>query len=466
MKENNTVKKYDIAVIGFGKGGKTFAGYMADLGKSVIMIERSHKMYGGTCINAGCIPSKSLIHSASFSLASTGSGGSFDTKKELYQQAVEEKRRLTSLLRQKNFDKLNTHAKVTVINGTASFVDEHCLKIKEEHTDTLIEADIILINTGASPFIPPIPGLAESKRAFISETLMDLDTLPQDLIIIGGGYIGMEFASMYANFGSRVTVIQDGSRFLPREDEEIAAAVLRSLLDRGINVILSAKIHSVEDIVNDGKACSLIHFEKDGELLSLSADAILTATGRRPNLSELCPENAGIELTDRGAIKTDEHLRTSVPHIYALGDVTGGLQFTYISLDDYRIVRSSLTGDGSRTTLNRGEIPYSVFLDPPFSRVGLSEKEALEKGYRVKTAKLQAASIPKAQVLKQTTGLLKAVIDEDTNLILGAHLFCEESHEMINLIKLVMDAKQPYTVLRDTIFTHPAMSEALNDLFA
>ncbi|MDD2356209.1 MAG: FAD-dependent oxidoreductase, partial [Lachnospiraceae bacterium] len=199
---------------------------------------------------------------------------------------------------------------------------------------------------------------------------------------------------------------------------------------------------------------------------TLPADAILVATGRRPNVQGLNLEAAGVELTERGAVKTDEHLRTSAPNIWAMGDVVGGLQFTYISLDDFRIVRSQLLGDGSRTTKNRGAVPYSVFLDPPFSRVGMSEAEAVKAGFNIKTAKLPAMAIPKAKVLRQPTGLLKAIIDTDTGLILGAHLFCADSHEMINTVKLAMDAKLPYTVLRDAIYTHPTMSEAFNDLFA
>ena len=200
--------------------------------------------------------------------------------------------------------------------------------------------------------------------------------------------------------------------------------------------------------------------------MALEAEAILVATGRRPNVEGLNPEAAGVELTARGAIKTDESLRTTAPNIWAMGDAAGGLQFTYISLDDYRIVSSAVLGNGSRLTTNRGQVPYSVFLDPPFSRVGLSEKEAREKGLEVKIARLAAAAIPKAQILKRPQGLLKAVIDAKTGQILGAHLFCEESHEMINLIKLAMDAKLPYTVLRDNIYTHPTMSEGLNDLFS
>ena len=267
---------------------------------------------------------------------------------------------------------------------------------------------------------------------------------------------------MYANFGSSVTVIQDGEIFLPREDAEIAAAVLESLEKRNVNVIRSAKVLKVTDTA-DHAVVSLHTAEGN---LDVEADVILVATGRRPNVEGLQLENAGGELTERGAVKVNEHLQTTAENIYAMGDVVGGLQFTYISLDDYRIVASALFGDGSKTTNTRGEVPYSVFLDPAFSRIGMSEQDAIAKGYHIKVAKLNANAIPKANVLQKPVGLLKAVVDEETGLILGAHLFCEESYEMINLFKIVMDAKLPYTVLRDNIYTHPTMSEALNDLFA
>ena len=226
-------------------------------------------------------------------------------------------------------------------------------------------------------------------------------------------------------------------------------------------MITSAGIQSV--LEDNGRASVTV---KVGDTVTkLSADAVLVATGRRPNTAGLGLEAAGVELNARGGVAVNEHMQTSVPHIYAMGDVAGGLQFTYISLDDFRIVKSAVLGDGSYTLNERGAVPYSVFLNPPFSRVGMSEQEAVEKGYQVKVARLMAGAIPKAQVLEQPSGLLKAVIDEKTGLILGAHLFCEESHEMVNLVKLAMDAQIPYTKLRDMIYTHPTMSEALNDLF-
>lgn len=449
---------YDAVIIGFGKGGKTLAQELAAAGKRVALIERSEKMFGGTCINVGCIPSKSLVHSAALS---RDMGGSFEEKTHRYELAIAEKNKLTAKLRQKNYKKLNDLPNVEIYVGVGSLRDAHTVIVERAGTTDELKTDLIFLNTGASPIIPPIPGLKECKYAYLSETLLDLERLPKRLVIIGGGYIGMEFASMYQNFGSQVTVIQDGPVFLPREDEEIAAAVLQSLRDRGVRVLLSAKTTKVTDMDNH----AVLNVTAQDEEVTIQAEAILVATGRRPNVAGLNLEAAGVELTERGAVKTDIHLRTTAPNIWAMGDVTGGLQFTYISLDDYRIVTSAVLGDGSRTTKNRGAVPYSVFLDPPFSRVGLSEKEAGDKGYEIKIMRLPAMAIPKAQVLQNPTGMLKAVVDQRTGQILGAHLFCEESYEMINLIKLAMDVEVPYTVLGNAIYTHPTMSEAFNDLF-
>ena len=453
------MKSFDAIILGFGKGGKTLAGTLAAADMSVAVVERSEKMYGGTCINVGCIPSKSLITSAKSSAAA---GGVFSERAARYAEAVRERSRVVSLLRQKNFDKLTTHPKITVLTGVAEFHDGRTVRIAfpDGSADTLT-APRIFINTGSRPFFPPIDGVQESSHIYSSETLMSLETLPRRLVVIGAGYIGMEFAAMYANFGAQVTVIQDGAVFLPREDAEIAQTVLDRLKAMGVRRLFSAKVVRITD--RNGFADVLVETPEGDE--TLPAEVVLLATGRRPNAAELHPERAGVALTPRGAVQVDGHLRTTAPGIWAMGDVTGGLQFTYISLDDFRIVKSDVLGEGNRTSENRGAVPYSVFLDPPFSRVGLSEKEALELGYDVSVFKLAASAIPKAQVLRETSGLLKAVVDRKTGRILGAHLFCAESHEMINIIKLAMDASMPYTVLRDQIFTHPTMAEALNDLF-
>ena len=457
MMENRT--KYDAVIIGFGKGGKTMAGALGAAGKKVALIEKSDRMYGGTCINVGCIPTKSLVYRAGLAAAK---GGSFEEKAAAYKAAMEQKEDLTARLRGKNYQKLDSNPNITVIDGTASFQSPHVVEVEKDGRTFRVEGEQIFINTGSSAFIPPIEGLKGNPYVYTSEGLLNLTELPSRLVIIGGGYIGVEFSSIYASFGSKVTILQDGDIFLPREDEEIAGAVRESLESRGIRVMTGVKVKALEQA--EGKA--LVAVDNGKEVQKLEAEAVLVATGRRPNTAGLNLEAAGVEIGPRGGIVTDDSLTTTAPHIYAMGDVRGGLQFTYISLDDFRIVKSKVLGDGSYTLKERGAVPYSVFLIPPFSRVGLSEKEAVEKGYKVKVARLAAAAIPKAQVLEQPAGLLKAVIDEETGLILGAHLFCQESYEMINMIKLAMDAKVPYQVLRDTIYTHPTMSEAFNDLFA
>lgn len=453
------MEQYVNLIIGFGKGGKTLAGALASAGQRTALVEASEAMYGGTCINVACIPTKAMEFRAR---QSSAQGGDFEARAARYRTAVEEKRRLTAVLRQKNFEKA-VGAGVEVLVGTASFLDAHRVSVRlPDGGETVLQAERIFLNTGARPYLPPIPGLTESRYVHTSEGMLELDDLPRRLLILGGGYIGLEFASFYLNFGSEVTIVQDGDVFLPREDQEIAAAVLESLEQRGARVLREAKLEQIDEA--DG--CAALSVRTPQGAQTLFADAVLVATGRRPNVEGLNLEAAGVALTPRGAVQVDEHLRTTAAQIWAMGDVAGGLQFTYISLDDSRIVRAQLLGDGQRTTANRGAVPYSVFLDPPFSRVGMSEAEAVAAGYTVKIGRLPAAAIPKARVLRQPTGLLKAVVDAKTDRILGAHLFCADSHEMINLVKLAMDAGLPFSALRDAIYTHPTMSEALNDLFA
>ena len=448
---------YTNLIIGFGKAGKTLAGFLAKKGESVALVERSKERYGGTCINVACIPSKSLEYSARLSAEI---GGDFAAKAERYRAAIAEKRRLTAMLREKNYAKV-TGAGAVVIDGEAHFVDAHTVSVTTADGEQRVTAERIFINTGAVPFVPPIPGAAESKHVYTSETMMELDELPEKLVIIGGGYIGLEFASYYANFGASVAVIQDGTAFIPREDAEIAARVLQQMNDRGIHILTGAQVRRIED---GAAGANVVVETADGEK-TLAANAILIATGRRPNTAALNLAAAGVRQTARGAVEVDEHLRTNVPHIWAMGDVTGGMQFTYISLDDFRIVKDQLAGDGRRTTANRGAVPYAVFLDPPLSRVGMTEEEARTAGLDVRIAHLDVAAIPKAQVYKKPAGLLKAVIDAKTDTILGAHFFCPESQEMINLMKAAIDHGITARSLGSAIYTHPTMTEALNDLF-
>lgn len=445
------MKLYDVIVIGFGKAGKTLAGTLAKQGKAVALIEKDARMYGGTCINVGCIPSKRLITDAELAPKDD-----MTAQAAYYKKTIEEKRALTTALRKANYDKL-IQAGVDVIDGMASFVDAtHIMVQTKDQGDITLEGKQIVINTGATPIMPFIEGLASSDVVYTSETLMDLDMLPKELIIIGGGYIGLEFAAMYANFGSKVTIVQDGEEFLPREDRDIAESIATILESKHVSIVKGAKITHIEG--------GTLHYTKQDGAYTVSGDAILVATGRRPNTAGLMAEKAGIILTKRGAVETDEHLRTNVPNIWAAGDVCGKLQFTYISLDDYRIILDDMNGQKKRTINNRGAFSYSVFIDPPFSRVGLNEMEAKAAGLDYRVVTLSANAIPKAKVLRKTDGMLKALIDND-NKILGAQLFCAESHEMVNFIKLAIDQNLDYRVIRDFIFTHPTMSESLNDLF-
>lgn len=443
-------KKYDLVVIGFGKAGKTLAAKLSKAGKSVALIEKDANMYGGTCINVGCIPSKRLI-----SDAHNSPKVDFNSSSEYYKNTVEDKRKLTSALRKANYDKL-VQAGVDVIDGAATFADERHVNVATKDGIINIEGDSFVINTGSTPVIPKIAGADKSKKVYLSETIMELEKLPESLTIVGGGYIGLEFAFMYADFGSKVSIIQDTDVFLAREDEDIASAIRSSLEKKGVNIITGAQITKIDD--------GTLYYESNKESKKIESEAILIATGRRPNTQGLGCENAGIKLSERGAVETDEHLRTSVKNIWAAGDVCGKLQFTYISLDDSRIILDDMSGEDKRSINNRGAFSYSVFIDPPFSRVGMSEKEAKSAGIEYKVNTLAVNAIPKAKVLRKTDGLLKAIISED-GTILGAACFCEESHEMINFIKLAIDHGIKAEDIRNFIFTHPTMSESLNDLF-
>lgn len=454
------MKNYEAIIIGFGKGGKTLAADFAARGKQVALIEMSDKMYGGTCINVACIPTKSLVNSAKISTYLKPK--TFEEKAKIYAKAIEEKNRVTSTLRQKNYDKLNNLENVDIILGKASFTSANEIEVKTKDETLKIKGEKIFINTGARPIVPNIDGIKENKMVFFSETLLDNDKLPKELVIIGGGYIGLEFCSMFNKFGSKVTVLQDGERFIPKEDSDMVNDIINSLSEDGVNFVIDATTKSIRNNETE----SIVTYIKDGKPKEIKADAVLIATGRKPNTEGLNLEKAGIEITERGAVKVDEYLKTTAKNVWAMGDVVGGLQFTYISLDDYRIVRSQLfEGMNPYTTKDRTNVPYSVFIDPSFSRVGMNEQEAKAKEIEIKIAKLPVSAIPKSQLMQEPKGTLKAIVNAKTNEILGATLFCIESYEVINIIKLAIDNKIPYTALRDQIFTHPTMSECLNDLF-
>jgi len=454
------MKKYDAIIIGFGKAGKTLAGFLAGKGQNVALIEESDKMYGGTCINVGCIPSKSLVNSVE--RLENKDLSTFAERKDYYEKSVDKKEALITALRGKNYEMLASKENIDIYNGKGSFVSNKIVNIEKNGENIQIEGEKIFINTGSETIIPNIKGLKESKNILTSKSLMELKELPRKLVIIGAGYIGLEFASTYAGFGSEVVIIDASDDILKREEKEAADRVKKILEAKGVTFYLNSKVEEISDNENDS---SIAISNGNGEIIQFNGDKILVAIGRKANTQGLELEKAGVQVDERGNIIVNEKLETTAPNIWALGDVKGGLQFTYISLDDFRIIRDNVYGNGNRSLNDRNVVPYTTFLSTPLSRVGLSEKEAIEKGFDVKVGKIEAMAIPKGKIEGKSEGFLKVVVDAKTDKILGATLLCNTSHEMINIIALAMKGNLPYQIIRDMIFTHPTMSESLNDLF-
>ncbi|HAR6047855.1 FAD-containing oxidoreductase [Staphylococcus pseudintermedius] len=439
------MNQYDLIVVGFGKAGKTLAKFAAQQGKRVAVIEKSAEMYGGTCINIGCIPSKVLVHDG--------------IEAASFNDAMQRKRDVVNALNSKNYHNLVDEETVDVINMTASFKSAHAIDLLNAQGEAVqtIEGKNIVINTGAKSVIPNIKGIDTSQRVYDSKAIMDLTQQPKRLVIVGGGYIALEFASIFANFGTTVTVLERSDQILKREDAVIAQQVTEDLTQKGIQFIYNAETEAIEDEADVTKVVT-----NQG---TFEADAILVATGRKPNTEGLNLEAAGVQLGQRGEIIVNDKLQTSVDHIYAVGDVHGGLQFTYISLDDFRIVKSQLFGDGKRTLAQRGVVPYTMFIDPPMARVGMTATEAREKGYDILENQVAVNTMPRHKINNDTRGLFKAVVDAKSGQVLGATLYGQQSEELINIVKLAIDQQLPYAVLRDNIYTHPTMAESFNDLF-
>ncbi|WP_426704040.1 hypothiocyanous acid reductase MerA [Staphylococcus shinii] len=438
------MKQFDLIIVGFGKGGKTLAKFAAAQGQKVAVIEKSKKMYGGTCINIGCIPSKTLVHEGI-------EHGSFE-------QAFSRKTDVVNALNNKNYHNLADDDNIEVLDYTAKFKSNHELNLLNEQDEVMetITSEQIVINTGAKSVIPPIEGIESSQHLYDSEGIMNLKSQPNHLVIIGGGYIALEFASMFANFGTKVTVLERSNDIMTKEDRDIVAEVKKDLADKNVNIVLNADTKKFEDTENG----TIVH-TSNGEY---TADAVLIATGRKPN-TDLDLQNTDVKIGEHGEIKVNEYLQTTVSNIYALGDVKGGMQFTYISLDDFRIVKEQLFGEGQRSTENRGAVPYTVFIDPPLARVGLTGAQAKEQGYNVIENAIPVNTIPRHKINNDSRGLFKAVVNKNNEEILGATLYGLQSEEIINLIKLAIDQKLSYKVLKGNIYTHPTMVESFNDLF-
>ncbi|TDQ57386.1 pyruvate/2-oxoglutarate dehydrogenase complex dihydrolipoamide dehydrogenase (E3) component [Mesocricetibacter intestinalis] len=437
------MQHYDLIVIGFGKAGKTLAAKLGSQGKKVAIIEKSDKMYGGTCINIGCIPTKTLIVAAE-------RGDDFST-------AMATKNQVTDRLRNKNLAAFSAHA--DVYTAQARFISNKIIEISAANGERKqLEGEIILINTGAVSVQLPIEGLATSKNVFDSTGIQQLSEQPKRLGIIGGGNIGLEFAGLYARLGSEVRVFDPNPRILMREEEKFSALAQEYMSQQKVNFELNSR---VQKVFNRGEQVVV-----QTEEAEFTFDALLYATGRKPNTADLGLENTEIKLTHRGAIEVNEFCESSVKNVFAAGDVNGGLQFTYVSLDDFRIISNYLQGKTDYSLKQRQNVPYTLFMDPPFSRVGLNEDEAKKAGINYASKEIPLAAMPRAHVNGDLRGLFKVLVDPESKRILGATLFGAESAELINLITLAMNCDIPYTRLQSQIFTHPTMAENFNDLFA
>ena len=457
------MSQFDVTIIGSGPGGYVAAIRAAQLGFKTAIIEK-YPTLGGTCLNVGCIPSKALLDSSEhFEKAKhefANLGILINEPKVDLPRMIARKNEVVETTT-KGINYLMDKNKVTVFQGVGSFESATKVKItKNDGSTETIESKYIIIATGSKPSSLPFINI-DKERIITSTEALNLQKVPKKLLVIGGGVIGLELGSVYLRLGAEVTIIEYLDKIIPGMDGSLSKELQKVLKKQGMKFELSTAVSAVE---RNGDSVKITATNKKGEV-SFEGDYCLVSVGRRPYTDGLGLENAGVELDERGRVKVNDHLQTNVSNIYAIGDVTGNPQFTYISLDDFRIIRDNLYNGGNRTVNDRNVIPYSVFINPPLSRVGMTESEAIAKGYEVKTGRLEAMAIPKAKIEGVTDGLLKAVVDAKTDKILGCTLLCNTSHEMINIVAAAMKAEQKYTFLKDMIFTHPTMSEALNDLF-
>ena len=447
--------KYDAIIIGSGQGGNPLAQNLADRGWSVALIEEAH--LGGTCINTGCTPTKTMVASAQVAhyarnAARWGvraSGVSADLA-----AIVARKDKVVHSFRQGQQRRVDARKSLRLYRGQARFVGPHQLRVGDEQ----LESERIFINTGARPDIPGLPGLA-TVDYLTNASVMELRELPEHLLVLGGGYIGLEFGQMFRRFGSQITVVQRSGQILPREDADVAAELQKALESEGIRFLLNAQATSVQNPLSKSKdgRVSLAVDGSDGPT-EVACSHLLVATGRKPSTDELDLDKAGVETDTSGFIKVNGRLETNVPGIWALGDVKGGPAFTHISYNDFQIIYGNLVEGKNLSTENR-IVPYSVFTDPQLGGVGITEKEARKKGYKLKIGKMPMSSVARAIERDETAGLMKIVVDASNDRILGASILATEGGELVQILGTLMLAGLPYTLLKGAIYIHPTLAE-------
>ena len=451
----------DVIVIGAGQGGAPLAEAFANVRKKTALIERAH--VGGTCVNSGCTPTKTMIASAAVANCISRASEYGIEVGPLHVDLRAIRHRKDSLVRS-----FRTHRRshlesiqgLDLYDGEASFVDPKTVEVRSPRARTLqLASETIVIDTGSRPSTPPVPGIREVPT-FDSTTIMELTTLPEHLAIFGGGAAGVEFAQMFRRFGCTVTLIEQSSQLLPQEDPDVAAALSKILSEDGITLRVGFTVKFIEQ---QGKAIRILGAEGNGSLCLLCSH-VLIAAGRTPNTETLELSRAGIRTTPSGHIAVDDRLQTSVPGIFAIGDVTGGAPFTHISYDDHRILRTNLLLGGQASTARR-MVSYVIYVDPQLGRVGLSETQATAAGIPYRLAKMPMRHVARALETDQPRGFLKALVDPDSGRILGASVLGDQGGEIMSMIHVAMLAGMSYEVLRDSPFAHPTYAEGLNSLF-
>lgn len=455
-------RHYDVVVIGAGQAGGPLAGAFAKAGRKTALIEREH--VGGTCINEGCTPTKTMIASGRVAyLARRGADYGVETGPIAVDMRTvrQRKRAIVESFRGGSERQLEETEGLDLLRGEARFTGPKSLSVAlDDGTTRALSADLVFINTGMRPTMPPIDGL-DSVPALNSTTIMELDAVPEHLIVLGGGYIGLEFGQLFRRLGSAVTILQRGGQLLPREDADVAEAVADILREDGVTVLLHTTTLRVGRTPEGGVICTVRGPE--GER-TIAGSHLLVAAGRAPNTGALHPAAAGVQMSAHGTIPVNERLETNVPGVYALGDVNGGPAFTHISYDDFRIIRANLLEGGDRTTTGR-LLPYTVFIDPQLGRIGMSETEARKAGRAIRVAKMPMSSVARALEVDESRGFMKAIVDAETNRLLGATVLGLEGGEIASMLQIAMMGDLPYTALRDAVFSHPTLAESLNNLF-
>jgi pyruvate/2-oxoglutarate dehydrogenase complex dihydrolipoamide dehydrogenase (E3) component len=452
---------YDAIVIGSGQGGTPLSVALAKAGLKTAIVERNH--VGGTCVNVGCTPTKTLVASARVAYLSRRSAdyGVDSGPVTVNMSAVRRrKRKIVENFHDGVLKNIEKTEGLELLKGEARFIGPKSLEILLNEGGTrLLTGERIFINTGARSAMPPIPGL-DTVVTLDSSSIMELETLPAHLLLIGGGYVGLEFGQMFRRFGSEVTIVHRGDHLLRREDSDVADEVARILDEDGIKVLLNSEAIQTKG-VND--SVNLIVKTEERETI-LEGSHLLVAVGRQPNTDRLNLQSAGVQADEQGFIRVNDRLETNIDGVYALGDVKGGPAFTHISYDDFRILRVNLLEGGHATTEGR-LVPYTVFIDPQLGRIGLTETEAQNQGLEIRVAKLPMSQVARAIELSETRGFMKAVVDVNTKQILGCAVLGIEGGELMAMFEIAMIAHLPYTALKDAIFAHPTLAESLNNLF-